>query len=333
MVRDSLCSAKSDSLQITLNPPIAAVLLGADSISTCIGTAITLSADLAPNMTYHWLNAGALIPFASAATYETSVAGTYAVQFNDGLCSQVSNEVTLLNYPQTPVSLSTFLPVCAHDTAFELSGGLPFGGSYSGFAISNGYFDPSVVSVGFQNVNYSFTDSNQCTTTASTLIEVKAQLPTPFISQNFDQLYSDYPSGNQWFLNGSPIIGANQSSFTPTQNGWYALVVSDPVLCNSDTAFFNFLSLKVDANSESSTFKISPNPSNGNFNIHPAKALSGKISIALYDLLGQQVYVEIKQARQMQHISLDLHNVLPSGIYTIRITDDSAQYESKLVIY
>lgn len=80
-----------------------------------------------------------------------------------------------------PISITRYLPevtlepfewVCVYDPAFELTGGLPAGGTYSGPGVANGWFDPSVAGNGTHTITYTYTDAGNCTNTASTTILV-----------------------------------------------------------------------------------------------------------------------------------------------------------------
>ena len=52
--------------------------------------------------------------------------------------------------------------VCVDWPAFELTGGSPEGGVYSGVGVSDGWFDPTVAGLGTHDITYTFSDSNGC---------------------------------------------------------------------------------------------------------------------------------------------------------------------------
>lgn len=91
--------------------------------------------------------------------------GTYDVELT---VSDGTNSATLLledyiNVLMTPPTmLLPFDDVCVDWDAFELSGGSPSGGEYSGPGVSNGMFDPGVAGLGTHTITYTYTAMNGC---------------------------------------------------------------------------------------------------------------------------------------------------------------------------
>jgi hypothetical protein len=106
--------------------------------------------------------------------------------------------VTLELHPDT---------VCIHTPTFELSGGSPLGGKYSGPGVSDGDFDPSAAGVGMHTITYTYWDGYcSVSKTAPIIVEVCTGLestpphqafvvyPNPFSGQAV--LESDHPLQN-----------------------------------------------------------------------------------------------------------------------------------------
>ncbi|MCD4790928.1 MAG: PKD domain-containing protein, partial [Bacteroidales bacterium] len=81
------------------------------------------------------------------------------------------------------VTLEPFDDVCLTWPAFELTGGMPEGGEYSGTGVSNGWFDPSVAGLGTHTITYTYEDPNGCDNFAEETIYVD---PCPGINENMD---------------------------------------------------------------------------------------------------------------------------------------------------
>src|SRR5205814_1270834 len=102
----------------------------------------------------------------SNGQFDPSVgAGTYTVTYsytNSHGCSATSQ--TSITVAPAPSVTLTGLPadVCSNASAFELTGGLPAGGTYTGTAISSGWFDPATAGIGSTDVYYSYTDTLGC---------------------------------------------------------------------------------------------------------------------------------------------------------------------------
>jgi len=61
-----------------------------------------------------------------------------------------------------PAMLFPFDDVCVGWPAFELTGGSPAGGEYSGPGVVDGWFDPAVAGLGTHIITYTYTASNGC---------------------------------------------------------------------------------------------------------------------------------------------------------------------------
>ncbi len=62
--------------------------------------------------------------------------------------------------PDVSVMLPAF--VALSTPPFELTGGLPLGGEYTGPGVSNGIFDPAAAGMGMHTITYTYTDVNFC---------------------------------------------------------------------------------------------------------------------------------------------------------------------------
>jgi len=80
-----------------------------------------------------------------------------------------------------PINITRYLPevllepfdwVCVGWPSFELTGGLPEGGVYSGPGVENGLFNPAVAGLGTHTITYTYTDPNSCDNFATETILV-----------------------------------------------------------------------------------------------------------------------------------------------------------------
>lgn len=63
--------------------------------------------------------------------------------------------------------------ICFGDAAFPLTGGTPAGGTYSGDAVTAGFFDPSLAVIGDNIVTYYYADMHNCAGVASDTLRVE----------------------------------------------------------------------------------------------------------------------------------------------------------------
>ncbi|MBN3034247.1 MAG: T9SS type A sorting domain-containing protein [Bacteroidales bacterium] len=85
-----------------------------------------------------------------------------------------SSPLVVTIHPLPTVTLDPFDTVCINTPAFPLTGGSPDGGTYSGPAVSNGYFDPAAAGLGLHTITYTYTDPNGCENFAEANIFVDA---------------------------------------------------------------------------------------------------------------------------------------------------------------
>ncbi len=80
-------------------------------------------------------------------------------------------EVTIHEIPA--VTLEPFAKTYDNLPAFDLTGGMPEGGEYSGTGVSNGMFDPAVAGEGIHTITYTYTTEFGCENFAEETIEVE----------------------------------------------------------------------------------------------------------------------------------------------------------------
>jgi hypothetical protein len=159
------------------------------------------------------------------------------------------------------------------------------------------------------------TDGNGCENRDSVFITVNP-LPAAAVIVRLDpNLVSSYSSGNQWYLDGSPIAGATGQTYSFTQNGNYQVEYTDANGCSSMSAVFPVTNVGVDELSRFS-FSVYPNPlhSGEEINVQSEMIIA---SVQLYTvegkLLTESVFGNSKQ------VSLSVPN-LSSGVYMLTIT-------------
>lgn len=128
----------------------------------------------------------------------------------------------------------------------------------------------------------------------------------------------------QWIdCNGNtPIVGANQASFTPTASGNYAVMLTQNG-CNATSACFN---VTVTSLADPLPFSISvqPNPSHAFFRV---KGRAG-MEISLYDLSGKLLH---KTSAQRDQIEVETQQ-FSSGMYVLQIRWENQHTSMKLLI-
>lgn len=95
---------------------------------------------------------------------------TYTYVDGNGCSGAASAPITIETAPT--VTLSALPSVCSYVAPFELTGGLPAGGVYSGTGVTSGQFSPANAGVGTQTIVYNYTSPAGCSGAASQTISV-----------------------------------------------------------------------------------------------------------------------------------------------------------------
>jgi len=133
---------------------------------TCTTSSIILTAS--GGTSYTW-NAGSSL---NTASNTITSGGLYTVNVTQAGCSN-STSVTITQNTDGPAVFVDFqTAVCINGGLVELTGGLPEGGTWSGVAVSNGFFDPTSLTAGTYNPVYTYTAANGCSSSASGSISV-----------------------------------------------------------------------------------------------------------------------------------------------------------------
>lgn len=153
-------------------------------------------------------------------------------------------------------------------------------------------------------------------------------IPTPakpLISVNAGNLLSSSSSGNQWFLAGSSLAGANAPAYRPVRNGSYQVQVtqngclsplSDPVVLDIE-----------------GVNKLYPVPSHGRvtFDFYIPEGAS-QYQVELYNSLGQLVLQENGSGQPGLNRILFNWDKLASGVYSFRMKLGTMEYRKRLLL-
>ena len=139
----------------------------------------------------------------SGDTFDPTVAGagthtiTYTYANAEACESYATQNIVVNELPE--VSLTPFDSVYDYEPAFELTGGSPVDGFYSGPGVTDGFFDPAVAGPGIHTITYIYTDANGCSNFAEQSIEVISTLGI----EDFEHQLSlnIYPNPTDQYLN------------------------------------------------------------------------------------------------------------------------------------
>ena len=313
------CS-NQDSMVVVVNP-LPTVNAG-PNYSVCDGQNTTLVANT--NGTSVSWNNGVVNGFPFTPTVGST---TYTVTATSGFgCQDTDSTVVTVN-PLPSVSVSGDQSTCAGSPVVFTA---TVGSSPSGSWTTNGQgsiapnvtntsvtYTPSTNDPGTVLISYAAFNACGITTDTATVtvLPSPAATATPLASNPLTLVAS--PSGQiyQWIdcATGLPIADATTVTYTATQNGSYAVLVTSSNGCSdqSDCATIDEVGLN-DITSLSIT--VSPNPTNGSVTV--SLPTNNKGSLSIYDVQGRLVRA-VNTLNNGDEINL---STFTPGMYTFKIT-------------
>lgn len=244
-ITDACNNVQTDTIDITVNP-LPSVGLILPFTQSCLNEAPLSIAYGTPAGGVYSGNG------VSGTQFDPSIAGlgiqtvSYSYTNSNGCTNTANSLVTVNSLPN--VTISSFPSQCVNDPAFNLFGGLPSGGSYSGTGVSGNQFNPQSAGPGTHAITYTYTNASGCTGTATTNIVVNASpaatISTPngtvICSGSAIELTTNSATGVafEWFLNGSSVSTSSPTNITYTVSspGNYSLVATSTNGCSATSA-------------------------------------------------------------------------------------------------
>jgi hypothetical protein len=348
-------SATSAAVMITVSPTIVPTITITTSApdTICQGTNVTFTATATnggANPSYQWkkgsLNVGTNAITFSDVTLNSADVITCVITNNETCVSpsvSTSNTIShIVNNTVTPQALIAASP----------SGSVCLGESISVTATTtNSGSNPTYqwmkgnMLVGTGD-NYSFipengdaielilTSSEACANpsvdTSNMIVFTVNDLPVkPTIAINENILTSSAINGNQWYRNNNIIVGANNQTYTATQEGYYQVAVTNENNCSnkSDSSFYDN-NTSINSLFKMGDIQLFPSPFNNDLNlVIKSYTLGTRIQIKVSNPLGQIVHSEIISNSENK-IKL---SHLTSGLYYLTISNEKEQHTFKIL--
>jgi hypothetical protein len=136
--------------------------------------------------------------------------------------------LTIIRYLPV-VTLEPFDDVQVDWPAFELTGGSPAGGEYSGTGCVDGWFHPDIAGLGDHMITYSYTDVNLCENSAEQMISVVLEIGVNE-REGFDVRISPNPNNGLFKLNVNSTLSRKANIFVINGQGMEMLRMNDVTL-------------------------------------------------------------------------------------------------------
>ena len=129
------------------------------------------------------------------------------------------------------------------------------------------------------------------------------------------------------------IVGATQSTYTPTANGCYGVSITDNNGCSSSSSSVSYI-IGIHEENMPVGYEIFPNPADNNFTLSINSGLAEKCNLKIYDITGRAVIVEqftIGQGTNQTKKIIDISQ-LQSGIYYVELVGSNGSAIVKKLI-
>ncbi len=238
------CSWFTDVQKGSTYKPVTATITG--SATLCSGQSSPLSASLTNGtgpFTYVWKQNGAVVG-TNSALLNTTTGGIYSLSVTDA-CSSTTASFTISEAPGPSVSINGALTVCTGQSTTLTAAATGGTGAYmyqwkQGNDIV-GTNSPSLMATGGNSYGLTVTDAKGCAITTTISLSSGACI-TPTVSLPAAGSTATAPltltantglaggadtgATYQWLLNGNPVPGAINSTYTASASGSYAVVVA-----------------------------------------------------------------------------------------------------------
>ncbi|MFK5857517.1 MAG: T9SS type A sorting domain-containing protein, partial [Bacteroidota bacterium] len=280
-------------------------------------------------------------------TFDAQVAGegthTLSYFYEDvNMCGDTAFQ-TITVLPLTEVTLDPFAPVCTNTESFDLTGGTPDGGIFSGDGVTENIFYPGAAGSGDHNITYTIIDGNECSNSTYQTITVFDQ-PQVNIGADTTICGSETITLNATVANAASYLWTPGDFTTPSitvdsagigyNSQEFSVVVIDDNGCSGNDAttitFKNCTGIKEIIGLEK--VSIYPNPNDGSFYLSISSSKHITVDLKVIDALGV-TYLEQNQLEIVGEYSsrINIQNI-KSGLYFISLTDDKGVFIKKFLV-
>jgi hypothetical protein len=320
-----------DSVFISVDA-LPVVSAGTD-FSVCTGSGVALTATGAT--AYQW-------DFHPTFTTATNIANPSATPIVQTTFNVTGTNTTTgcVNTAEVTVSLDA-LPIidAGSDTSICIGDSLQL--SATGGVTYIWDFDPSlssnIVSDPWTNTTVTITynldayDANSCFGEDSVIVTVNLLPGSPIIVENGAWLISSYSLGNQWFYNGSAVIGEMNDSLNwvfQGVNGQYTLLYTDNNGCSKFSEVTNIITIDNIGIDENPAFEVKmyPNPTSGLVNL---ELVEGADFMQIISVNGQIVINENNLSSGINAFDL---SALPKGVYMVQIVKGEQVVTKRIIV-
>jgi hypothetical protein len=290
----SCYSIASNAIVVVVNNNTTTPVITANgNLTICTGQNLVLTSSVASGN--QWYKNGIAITGAISQTYTVASAGSYTTKIISGTCtSAISNaiDVAVNNPPAIPTITASGNTTFCQGSSVTLTSSATSGNQwYRNNAAINNATAQTYQAAPSGTYQVKVTAANCTSISDSVVVQVNTIPATPAITQSGNILSSSAASGNQWYLDGNAISGANGQIYAPAASGTYTVRVTLNG-CNSNfSAGLNFVVTAIISPTLDFSIIIAPNPVTDHLKIHFNG--SARLQISVIDNSGKYLVQSI----------------------------------------
>jgi hypothetical protein len=325
-----------DTIMVTVNPVTNIQSAGAGRDTTLCGSSsgIALGTTTVPGIIYSWAPATGLSnPNIAQPVASPASTTTYVMTVSDpgSGCTKKDTVTVFVNAVPATFTINSSTQ-CLPGNNFQFTMSTVVGGSSYAWDFGDGSVstqqNPAHVyaATGIYNVKAKVTNTNGCKDSTTRSVTVVSVAPTPVISLSGNQLSSSASTGNQWYLNGNAIPGANGQIYTATVAGTYTVIVTLNNCISPVSNAVTYVATGIDALVAEWKLKLAPNPANDKLII--TYAGSQKLNLEVHDLMGRKLFA---RENIPSGFVVDLSQYL-NATYLVKLTNAKTKTEVKKLV-
>jgi hypothetical protein len=247
------------------------------------------------------------------ADIDNSTTGNHTVTYtiNEGTTCEASETFTVSVVDDVIDITAEDITVCQGDYITFPSGS----GTYSPASVDNTVATTTTVT-------YTINEGLSCENSTTFDVTVM-ESPDATISQDGYELSTSATGDLQWYMNGDPIDGATESSYTCSEDGDYYVIATGTNGCTDQSNTITISGTDVETHNLID-FSIYPNPAEGRVYIDVPE---NTVNLTIYDITGKAMLKETDFSTGTIDIS-----AFTSGVYLIEIEKDELTGIKKLLI-
>lgn len=252
------------------------------SSELCKATNIDLRASQSEGIVqYRWFKNNQLINSANGEVLAVTEPGEYRVEISKNGCSALSAIKTITATPPPPAIIKSLTPLefCQGDSTVLTTEILDVTAQYQ-WQLNGSIVSTKTSFTAKESGFYTLKVTNSCGFSNTSEVEVKVTTsPTTeiILSNNVLSVLNANIRKYQWYLNDKPVIGGNEPTFTPIEQGDYFVRITTDIGCEGESNILTFSGVNTTADP---VINIAPNPtSTGRITVTLLSGLDAQISL------------------------------------------------------